>query len=143
MLMGDNVPPHHARIVQQYLEQESIVRMEWPAHSPDCNPIELLWNLLQLAVARRQQQPRSLRELENALVAEWNAVSHIQIQRLIRSMRRRCHSVIAARGSHMRYCASHYSLLLLGLAFEKMSHFNKMCKLVGDQYATLCSLIRD
>jgi transposase len=103
ILMDDNAPPHRARIVQQYLEQETIVRMEWPARSPDCNPIEHLWDVLQLAVARRPQQPRSLRELENALVAEWNAVSQIQIQRLIRSMRRRCQAVIAARGSHTRY----------------------------------------
>jgi hypothetical protein len=28
ILMDDNVPPHRARVVQQYLEQKSIVHME-------------------------------------------------------------------------------------------------------------------
>ena len=102
-LMDDNAPPHRARIVQQYLQQETIVRMDWPARLPDCYPIEHLWDFLQVAVTRHQQQPRSLLELENSLVAEWNAVSQIHIQRLIRSMRRRCQAVISARGSHTRY----------------------------------------
>ena len=31
ILMDDNAPPHRARMVQQYLEQETIVRMEWLA----------------------------------------------------------------------------------------------------------------
>ena len=103
ILMDDNAPPHHTRIVQQYLERESIFCMEWSVHSPDCIPIEHLWDLLQLAVARCPQHPHSLRELENALVAEWNTVIHIQIQRLIRSMKQRCQPVIAARGFHTRY----------------------------------------
>ena len=127
-LMDDNAPPHRARIVQQYLQQETIVRMDWPARLPDCYPIEHLWDFLQVAVARHQQQPCSLLELENYLVAEWNAVSQIHIQRLIRSMRRRCQAVISARGSHTRYWASHDSLLSLKLDFEKLSHFDKMCK---------------
>nr|KAG5705712.1 hypothetical protein BaRGS_026651 [Batillaria attramentaria]KAG5705713.1 hypothetical protein BaRGS_026652 [Batillaria attramentaria] len=35
ILMDDNARPHRARIVDQYLEEESMERMEWPARSPD------------------------------------------------------------------------------------------------------------
>ena len=40
ILMDDNARAHGARITDQYLEQATIVRMEWPARSPDLNPID-------------------------------------------------------------------------------------------------------
>ena len=40
ILMDDNARPHRARIIDQYLQQETIERMDWPARSPDLNPIE-------------------------------------------------------------------------------------------------------
>ena len=40
ILMDDNARPHRARVVQQYLQTETIDRMDWPARSPDLNPTE-------------------------------------------------------------------------------------------------------
>ncbi|GFV01454.1 DDE_3 domain-containing protein [Trichonephila clavipes] len=42
ILMDDNARPHRARIVEEYLEDHGLDRMEWPARSPDLNPIEHL-----------------------------------------------------------------------------------------------------
>ncbi|GFX30132.1 transposable element Tcb2 transposase [Trichonephila clavipes] len=37
ILMDDNARPHRARIVEEYLEDPGLERMEWPARSPDLN----------------------------------------------------------------------------------------------------------
>ncbi|GFY09146.1 transposable element Tcb2 transposase [Trichonephila clavipes] len=39
-LMDDNCRPHRANLVEDFLFEEGIVRMEWLACSPDMNPIE-------------------------------------------------------------------------------------------------------
>jgi hypothetical protein len=46
ILMDDNARPHRARIVNEYLQQESIERMDWPAKSPDLNPRDHAWGHL-------------------------------------------------------------------------------------------------
>ena len=103
ILMDDNARAHRARITDQYLEQATIVRMEWPARSPNLNPIEHAWDMLQTAVSSRPVQPASVQELRQAVLEEWDQIPHYKIRRLISSMQRRCQAVIEARGHHTRY----------------------------------------
>ena len=103
ILMDDNGRAHRARITDQYLEQATIVRMEWPARSPDLNPIKHAWDMLQTADSSRPVQPASVQELRQALLEEWDQIPQYKIRRLISSMRRRCQAVIEARGHHTRY----------------------------------------
>ena len=55
----------------RYLEQAAIVRLDWPARSPDLNPIEHAWDMLQKAISSRQVQPATVREIREALIEEW------------------------------------------------------------------------
>ncbi|GFV73306.1 transposable element Tcb2 transposase [Trichonephila clavipes] len=45
ILMDDNCRPHRANLVEDFLFEEEIVRMEWLACSPDMNPIKHVWTL--------------------------------------------------------------------------------------------------
>ncbi|GFS76057.1 transposable element Tcb1 transposase [Trichonephila clavipes] len=40
LFMDDNARPHSANIVDECLQSEDITRMDWPAYSPDLNPVE-------------------------------------------------------------------------------------------------------
>ena len=73
--------------IEQYLEQATIVRMEWPARSPDLNPIEHAWDMLKTAVSSRTVQPASVQELRQALLEEWDQIPQYKNRRLISSMR--------------------------------------------------------
>ena len=103
ILMDNNARAHRARITNWYLEQAAIVRLDWPARSPDLNPREHAWNMLQKAISSRQVQPATVRELRETLIEEWAQLPQHKLRRLIGSMRRRCQAVINAHGHHTRY----------------------------------------
>ena len=102
ILMDDKARAHRACVTDHYLEQATIVRMEWPARSPDLNPIEHAWDMLQTAVSS-PVQPASVQELRQALLEEWDQIPQYKIRRLISSMQRRCQAVIEAQGHHTPY----------------------------------------
>ncbi|GFV21643.1 transposable element Tcb2 transposase [Trichonephila clavipes] len=104
ILMDDNCRPHRANLVEDFLFEEGIVRMKWPACSPaDMNPIEHVWDALGRRVAGRQPAPKTLQELERALLEEWNRIPQLVINSLIDSMPQRCSTLLDVRGNHTPY----------------------------------------
>ena len=103
VLMDDNARLHHARVVEEYFQQDTNVPMDWLAFSPDLNPIEHAWNMLQVAILGCQDQTTTLVELENVLIEDGDNIEMAAIQRFIGIMKRHCQKVIASRMSHTNY----------------------------------------
>ncbi|GFU64174.1 transposable element Tc1 transposase [Trichonephila clavipes] len=63
LFMDDNTPCHRTVAAEPLLESEDIERMDWPARSPDLNPIEHVWVFLGRRLAARTLPPVTIREL--------------------------------------------------------------------------------
>ena len=72
----------------------------WPSQSPDLNPIEHLWNQLEIRIRKRPNKFKNNVELEAVLHEEWNQIPrNIYINmNLIESMPRRMEAVIPNNG---------------------------------------------
>ncbi|GFW61885.1 transposable element Tcb2 transposase [Trichonephila clavipes] len=101
LFMDDNAPCHRTVAAEQLLESEDVERMDWPARSPDLNPIEHLWDFLGRRLAARTLPLVMIRELRLALEDEWAAMPQQLIDTLILSMGRRCETCLAVRGDHI------------------------------------------
>jgi hypothetical protein len=96
ILQQDNARPHIAGIVRNCFNDHNIEVMEWPANSPDLNPIEHLWDTCYKRI--REHQPiRNLQYVEELLLQEWELLLQEAISNLIRSMPRRCAELIRVR----------------------------------------------
>ena len=51
-----------------------VEEFDWPAQSPDLNPIEHLWDELESRLHTWPNRPTSVPDLTNALVVEWKQV---------------------------------------------------------------------
>ncbi|GFV46148.1 transposable element Tcb1 transposase [Trichonephila clavipes] len=103
LFMDDNAPCHRTVAAEQLLESEDIERMDWPAQSPDLNPIEQVWDFLGRRLAARTLPPVTIRELRLALQDEWAAMPQQLIDTLILSRGRRCENCLAVRVDHIPY----------------------------------------
>ena len=80
ILMDDNAPPPRAAVTDAYLEGEGIERMDWPARSPDLNPIENLWAHLKNRVSRRVQRDTTVAELDGSFFANRTELIKITLE---------------------------------------------------------------
>ena len=46
VLQDDNTRPHRRRVFNEFIRQFNIRRLDWPANSPDLNPVEHIWDEL-------------------------------------------------------------------------------------------------
>lgn len=101
----DNCTSHKSRLATGWLDEHSsdFSVMNFPPRSPDLNPIEHLWDVLEQGVQGHHTAPKNLTELWTVLANIWQAIPVERFQKLVESMPRRVAAVIKARGGPTRY----------------------------------------
>ena len=97
----DNDPKHTSKKVQKMLADNNIKYLDWPSNSPDLNPIENVWSILKMKIAKHRTN--STGEFEKCIIDEWNNISFITISNIIKSMPVRIMKVIANNGDLINY----------------------------------------
>ncbi|GFU58509.1 transposable element Tcb2 transposase [Trichonephila clavipes] len=95
IFMDDNERPHRTLAVEELLESEDITRMDWPAYSPDLNPIEHVWDALGRRISARLHHPENTQQLKQMLIEEWALLPQEMLHQLVLIRRRRCETTIA------------------------------------------------
>jgi len=76
-LMEDNAPSHHSDFMNKAREEEGINKVNWPANSPDFNPIEHIWRLMKSRILRGRGEERiaTPAQMKEVLAEEWAKIS--------------------------------------------------------------------
>lgn len=100
-LQQDNDPKHTARRVKEWMVNYDCISMEWPAQSPDLNPIEKLWSIFDRRLSNRHVNSEA--ELFQCLQEGWNSLPVSLLSKLVASMHDRCQAVIDNKGLSNKY----------------------------------------
>lgn len=101
ILQEDNDPKHTSKIAKKWKAENNVKILPWPSMSPDQNPIENVWRLVKLNVARKKI--RTIRGLKGEITKEWNRLPTTLAAKLVESMERRITELINANGDYTMY----------------------------------------
>ncbi len=90
-------PAHTAKGTKSWFNDQGITVLDWPANSPDLNPIENLWGIVKRKM--RDTRPNNADELKATVKETWASIPPQQFHKLITSMPCRTEAVIKAKGA--------------------------------------------
>lgn len=99
----DNASIHVSRETRSWFESQNIELLEWPACSPDLNPMENVWGIIVQRIYANNMQYNSVSDLKTAIIDAYMGMEASTIANLIRSMSNRIFEVIKCKGGVTHY----------------------------------------
>ena len=100
-LQDDNAQIHSSRHARAFLANQQIDVLDWPANSPDLNPIETLWRWMKRQI---EKKPHSMQyELEEAIANVWESLTAIEIENYFTHYPNRLDECIRNGGGRTKY----------------------------------------
>ncbi|CAF4789727.1 unnamed protein product [Rotaria sp. Silwood2] len=97
----DNDPKHTAGTINDWLVNNRIDNIKWPAQSPDLNPIEHVWDELERRL--KPYSPKNKIELWSIIQKEWKGIGREVTSKLVNSMQKRLQEVVKNHGGPTSY----------------------------------------
>ncbi len=97
----DLAPAHTAKSTKSWFNDHGVTVLDWPANSPDLNPIENIWGIVKRKM--RDTRPNNADDLKATVKETWASIPPQQCHKMITSMPRRIEAVIKAKGAPTKY----------------------------------------
>lgn len=102
VFMQDGAPCHTSHAVKEWLDNCAIDYIQdWPANSPDLNPIENLWSIVKKEL--REKDTSTVAKLKAAITSVWENLNEDVIHKLIDSVPHRLRECIKKKGNTTKY----------------------------------------
>jgi hypothetical protein len=96
VFVQDGAPSHTAKATINTLCDQLILNPEWPANSPDLNPIEMAWAIMKSQM--KWDDLDNIGQAQQRLINIWNSIPQDTIDRLVLSFPERVAMVRDAQG---------------------------------------------
>lgn len=98
IFMQDGARPHTGKVPVQWLEQNKVTWIrDWPANSPDLNPIEEIWKEVNRELAERGV-PQSTAEIKQMVEEIWRDYPMSKVNNHVMSFMSKCKTCVKNRG---------------------------------------------
>ena len=136
--MQDGATPHTCRTSKQFVMKYTTSVSNWPANSPDLNPIEHLWSILKGRV--HDENPETFDQFREIVIDAWNNIPQEIIDHLVDSFKARLLKTALCKGQHIVSCVFNIRIPLeeqyenMENEYEPITVIQPQCKTIVFDY---------